>query len=154
MPLAVAILTLLARPGLTFQDEAKAAAIKSLDLDWICQEVEWLRKQLCRTATATVSNGRPGTPSDTSPTPEERAKEFLAEVVLCHNDLLSGNVLHADGWNRVQVGGGADCKDETPIRSCCPCLGLRPCIWLCRSASSGYADLKQKWNLPLHTWGH
>ena len=27
----------------------------------------------------------------------------MSDVVLCHNDLLSGNVLHADGWDRVQV---------------------------------------------------
>eukprot|EP00752_Nemacystus_decipiens_P008976 g8013.t1 len=88
--------------GLTFEDEAKAAAIKSLDLDWICQEVEWLREQLCRTAV--VSEGEAGTPiCNGSSTTKERAKDFLAEVVLCHNDLLSGNVLYADGWDRVQV---------------------------------------------------
>eukprot|EP00903_Cladosiphon_okamuranus_P010046 g9525.t1 len=88
--------------GLTFQDEVMAAAIKSLDLDWICQELEWLREQLCRTPS--VSEGESsGTPSDSSPTLEERAKDFLSDVVLCHNDLLSGNVLHADGWERVQV---------------------------------------------------
>ena len=93
---------------MTFQDEAKAAAIKSLDLDWICGEVEWLRQQLCKTAT--VSEGESGYPSDTSATPGDRAKAFLAEVVLCHNDLLSGNVLHADGWDRVQVGEESGCK--------------------------------------------
>lgn len=37
---------------------------------------------------------------------EERAKRFMSEVVLCHNDLLSGNVLYADGWDRVQVSAG------------------------------------------------
>lgn len=83
------------RPGLTFQDEAKAAAVKDLDLDWICQEVEWLRHQLSATASDSTGDG--------SSAPEERAKRFLSEVVLCHNDLLSGNVLHAAGWDRVQV---------------------------------------------------
>lgn len=34
---------------------------------------------------------------------EERAKRFISDVVLCHNDLLSGNILYADGWDRVQV---------------------------------------------------
>ncbi len=89
------------RPGLTFQDEAKAAAVKALDLDWICQEVEWLRQQL--SATASDSSCEPSTTGDDSSATEERAKGFLSEVVLCHNDLLSGNVLHADGWDRVQV---------------------------------------------------
>lgn len=28
---------------------------------------------------------------------------LLLDVVLSHNDLLSGNVLHAEGWDRVQV---------------------------------------------------
>lgn len=40
---------------------------------------------------------------DGNETVEERAKLFLSKVVLCHNDLLSGNVLHAEGWNRVQA---------------------------------------------------
>lgn len=91
-----------------FQDEAKAAAVESLDLDWICQEVEWLREQLCRTAS--VSKGECCTPRDGSSPPKERAKDFLSEVVLCHNDLLSGNVLHADGWDRVQVGEGTELR--------------------------------------------
>lgn len=115
LPTAVSLLRkifhgLLSWPGLMFQDEAKAAAIKSLDLDWICQEVEWLKRQLCRSAS--VCGGEPCAQSDGSPTPEERARVFSSEVVLCHNDLLSGNVLHADGWDRVQVGGRGSCKDE------------------------------------------
>lgn len=88
------------RSGLTFQDEARAAAIKALDLDWICNEVEWLSKQL--SAEANLPEGRTPTPGD-SPSATESAKRFLSEVVLCHNDLLSGNVLHAEGWDRVQV---------------------------------------------------
>lgn len=105
----MAILGSLSFSGLTFQDEAKAAAIKSLDLGWIYREVGWLRQQLCR-RTPSVSEGKTSsTSSDSSSTPEERAKDFLSEVVLCHNDLLSGNVLHADGWERVQVGEGNDC---------------------------------------------
>lgn len=74
----------------------------------MCQEVEWLGQQLCRTAS--VSRGKICAPSDSPSTPEERAKDFSSEVVLCHNDLLSGNVLHADGWDRVQVGEGTDRK--------------------------------------------
>ncbi|CAN0521833.1 unnamed protein product, partial [Scytosiphon promiscuus] len=27
----------------------------------------------------------------------------MSDVVLCHNDLLGGNVLHTEGWDRVQV---------------------------------------------------
>lgn len=67
-----------------------------------------MRQQLCSTASD----------DDGSSAPEERAKDFLSEVVLCHNDLLSGNVLHADGWERVQVSGtGAGCNDETDLWS-------------------------------------
>lgn len=29
----------------------------------------------------------------------------MSDVVLCHNDLLGGNVLYADGWDKVQVRG-------------------------------------------------
>lgn len=91
--------------GLSFEDAAKADAVKTLDLDWVCQEVEWLRQQL--DGEATDSKGEACASGDSSSArTEERAKRFLSEVVLCHNDLLSGNVLHADGWDRVQVGKG------------------------------------------------
>ncbi|CAM9334996.1 unnamed protein product [Ectocarpus sp. 4 AP-2014] len=86
--------------GLTFEDESKAAAIKALDLDWICEEVEWLRQKLCREPDG-ADNGASAT--SVSSAAEKRANRFLSEVVLCHNDLLSGNVLHANGWDRVQV---------------------------------------------------
>lgn len=33
-------------PGLTFEDEAKAAAVNALDLEWMTQEVAWLEGQL------------------------------------------------------------------------------------------------------------
>ncbi|CAN0483744.1 unnamed protein product, partial [Hapterophycus canaliculatus] len=87
---------------LTFEDEARAAAVKALDLDWICSEVEWLSQQLC--AEVRSSESGTSTPND-GPSAQEtaKAKKFLSEVVLCHNDLLSGNVLHAEGWDRVQV---------------------------------------------------
>lgn len=39
----------------------------------------------------------------TDETVEQRANRYLSEVVLCHNDLLSGNLIHGDGWDRVQV---------------------------------------------------
>lgn len=93
-------------PGLTFEDAAKADAVKALDLDLVCQEVEWLRQQLHREATDPSTGETCASGDSTSATTEERAKRFLSEVVLCHNDLLSGNVLHADGWDRVQVGKG------------------------------------------------
>lgn len=32
--------------GLTFDDEAKAAAVKALDLEWVCQEIAWVQRQL------------------------------------------------------------------------------------------------------------
>lgn len=88
------------QPGLTFEDEARAAAVKALDLDWICSEVEWLSKQL--SAEAKSSGSEMSTPSN-GPSTDKSAKRFLSEVVLCHNDLLSGNVLYAEGWDRVQV---------------------------------------------------
>lgn len=49
-----------------------------------------------------AANGSPGRHAGHE-SAKERAKRFLSDVVLCHNDLLSGNVLHADGWDRVQV---------------------------------------------------
>lgn len=33
-------------PGLNFADEAKASAIAELDLEWMCREAEWLKRQL------------------------------------------------------------------------------------------------------------
>lgn len=92
------------RSGLTFEDESKAAAIKALGLDWVGEEVEWLRQNLCRETDGGADSGASTT--GVSSAAEKRANRFLSEVVLCHNDLLSGNVLHADGWDRVQVNGG------------------------------------------------
>lgn len=53
--------------------------------------------------TTTGCNGHRTGESDGLETVEERAKRFMSEVVLSHNDLLAGNVLHAEGWDRVQV---------------------------------------------------
>ncbi|CAM9493272.1 unnamed protein product [Scytosiphon promiscuus] len=86
--------------GLTFEDESRAAAIKALDLDWICEEVEWLSKRL---GAGNQDSGREASTPRASLSVQESAKSFLHEVVLCHNDLLSGNVLHAKGWDKVQV---------------------------------------------------
>lgn len=53
---------------------------------------------------------------------EQRANRFLSEVVLCHNDLLSGNVLHATGWDRVQV---RETMDGFPLGVSCWGLPFR-----------------------------
>ena len=33
-------------PGLTFEDEEKASAIAELDLEWMCREVDCMKRQL------------------------------------------------------------------------------------------------------------
>lgn len=87
--------------GVTFDDEAKTAAVAALDLDWMCQEVEWMEEQLSPSALSDGYGEQAGGTAVVSV--DEQAKRFLSDVVLCHNDMLSGNVLHADGWDRVQV---------------------------------------------------
>lgn len=105
--------------GLTFDDEAKAAAVKALDLEWVCQEIAWVQRQLRyshgahgeneESAVATLENGGSTKGKDDVPvgledeTVKDRARRYLSEVVLSHNDLLSGNVMYADGWEKVQV---------------------------------------------------
>lgn len=60
-------------------------------------------------AVATLENGGSTKGKDDVPvgledeTVKDRARRYLSEVVLSHNDLLSGNVMYADGWEKVQV---------------------------------------------------
>lgn len=91
---------------LTFEDTEKASAVAALDLSWVSHEVEWVRQQLCPSDDPPNGN-RPDASNGYEPNHEtsvdERSRRLLLDVVLSHNDLLSGNVLHAEGWDRVQV---------------------------------------------------
>ena len=92
---------------MTFEDADKASAVAALDLDWVHDELVWARQHLCPPDDPLNGLGT-GAANDSHETVEDRARAFLSEVVVCHNDLLSGNVLHADGWDRVQVGDAAE----------------------------------------------
>lgn len=53
---------------------------------------------------------------------EALAKQYLAEVVMSHNDMLSGNVLHASEWNKVQVKGESDGMLPAPLMNSVGCV--------------------------------
>lgn len=91
---------------LTFEDTDKASAVAALDLSWVSHELEWVQQQLCPSDDPTNGN-QPDASNGHEPSHDTsvdgRSRRLLLDVVLSHNDLLSGNVLHAEGWDRVQV---------------------------------------------------
>lgn len=79
----------------SFEDDSnKAARLQTLQLSQFKEELRWSRAHI-------ASSGVD--PMDSSASPSDRAAAFMGQVVFCHNDVLSGNVLTADGWDRVQM---------------------------------------------------
>ncbi|CAM9228859.1 unnamed protein product [Discosporangium mesarthrocarpum] len=118
--------------GVTFEEEAKAAALAALGLDETERELHWLQGQLdpdhfeempkAGAKDFVGKEGMPGASPSVTPPPlsgdeikpngqksvpsdvfEGWGRRYLLDVVFCHNDLLSGNILHHDGWDKVQI---------------------------------------------------
>ena len=70
---------------ITFDDPAKQTLLESIGLASLKKEVQWLRQQL-----ESDSHGKTS------------ASRVVKDLVFSHQDLLCGNILYSDKWDRVQ----------------------------------------------------
>lgn len=82
-------------------DAAKLSQLVDLDLPSVRADLRWLKSVL---PSALNGDGRDllASMSDADEITKQ-AFSFAHEVVFCHNDALSGNILHNDAWDRVQI---------------------------------------------------
>ncbi|KAJ0397663.1 hypothetical protein ATCC90586_005648 [Pythium insidiosum] len=82
-------------------DAAKRAALTALDMDSVRADLRWLKSVL---PSALNGDGREllAALQDTDEITKQ-AFAFAHDVVFCHNDALSGNILYNDAWDRVQI---------------------------------------------------
>lgn len=86
---------------ITFTDGAKRAALERLNLPELHKKLQWLKSVL-----PSELNGNGAALLSGDQDLDEISKQALAfasDVVFCHNDALSGNILHNDAWDRVQI---------------------------------------------------
>ncbi|RLN85089.1 hypothetical protein BBJ28_00001104 [Nothophytophthora sp. Chile5] len=81
-------------------DPVKSAALERLDLPALHQKLEWLKSVLPSNQN---DNGRALLDALDTDEITKQAVAFASDVVFSHNDLLSGNILHNDDWDRVQI---------------------------------------------------
>ncbi|TMW59447.1 hypothetical protein Poli38472_004516 [Pythium oligandrum] len=82
-------------------DAAKRAGLENLNLASVSEDYAWLKSIL---PSALNQNGKDlvAALADADEITKQ-AFAFANEVVFCHNDALSGNILHNDAWDRVQI---------------------------------------------------
>ncbi|RLN83772.1 hypothetical protein BBJ28_00017897 [Nothophytophthora sp. Chile5] len=81
-------------------DPVKSAALEKLDLPALHQKLEWLKSVLPSNQN---DNGRALLDALDTDEITKQAVAFASDVVFSHNDLLSGNILHSEDWDRVQI---------------------------------------------------
>lgn len=81
-------------------DATKAATLEKMDLPGMARRLEWLQTVL---PSAHNDNGRQLVAAMDVDEVTKQANAFAGDVVFCHNDALSGNILHNDSWDRVQI---------------------------------------------------
>ena len=82
-------------------DPAKRAALQKLDLPALRQKLAWLKTTLPSSLNMDGQLLLDAMQSDDEIT--RQAHAFAFDVVFCHNDALSGNILHHADWDRVQI---------------------------------------------------
>lgn len=85
----------------TIADPIKRAALEQLDLPALHEKLQWLKSVL-----PSEQNGNGAALLARDDDLDEISKQAIAyasDVVFCHNDALSGNILHNDAWDRVQI---------------------------------------------------
>ncbi|GAB9471086.1 Ethanolamine kinase [Globisporangium polare] len=83
------------------EDPAKRAALERLNLPELHKKLQWLK-----TVLPSELNGDGAALLAAEQDLDEVTKQavaFASDVVFCHNDALSGNILHNDSWDRVQI---------------------------------------------------
>uniref|UniRef100_K3WVX8 ethanolamine kinase n=1 Tax=Globisporangium ultimum (strain ATCC 200006 / CBS 805.95 / DAOM BR144) TaxID=431595 RepID=K3WVX8_GLOUD len=81
-------------------DPVKNAALEKLNLPELHKKFQWLKSVL---PSELNGNGKMLTEGDDLDEVTKQAITFANDVVFCHNDALSGNILHNDAWDRVQI---------------------------------------------------
>lgn len=81
-------------------DPAKLASLEKLNLPRLHEKLLWLKSVLPSSAN---NNGKDLIDAMDADAITKQAFAFAFDVVFCHNDALSGNILHNDKWDRVQI---------------------------------------------------
>lgn len=84
---------------ISFEDPVRQQAFKDLNFPTMLREMDWLRTVI---ASPDTQHGLALSEAQTDPV-AQRAMEFATEIVSCHNDALSGNILYHESWDRVRI---------------------------------------------------
>lgn len=78
----------------------KAAALEKMDLAALFGKLQWLKTVL---PSSLNDDGRELVAAMPVDEVTKQANLYAGDVVFCHNDALSGNILHNAEWDRVQI---------------------------------------------------
>lgn len=92
-------------------DPVKRAALEKLNFPELHKKLQWLKSVL---PSELNGDGKMLIEGEDLDEITKQAITFASDVVFCHNDLLSGNILHSDAWDRVQI---IDYEYGTVVRS-------------------------------------
>ncbi|KAL0584901.1 hypothetical protein ABG067_005345 [Albugo candida] len=83
-----------------FSEPEKQNALNQLNLALWSRKVSWVQSFLSPDIACTMSTSSQVGKIDSI---TKEANKFAMDVVFCHNDLLSGNILYNNAWKRVQI---------------------------------------------------